>query len=248
LGLVIGSFLTVVIARLPDGDNLRKRSACPACAAVVKPRDNIPLLSYLLLRGRCRNCKQPISWLYPAVEGVTAALFVLVALFIQPLAAIPAYLYAAAVAVALTAIDFRTGRLPDRIVLPSYPVLAVLLTLASWVAGEWNRLAVAAIAGLGLLLAYGLIVVIQPRGMGLGDVKLAGLIGLVLGYQGWGPLAVGALGAFLLGALWGVGVMIKQKGGRKTAIPFGPWMCAGALLGCLVGEPLWALYGQLLQV
>jgi leader peptidase (prepilin peptidase)/N-methyltransferase len=202
----------------------------------------------LALRGRCRSCGEPISRLYPVVEAVTASLFVLVAVFVRPLAAIPAYFYAAAMAVALTVIDARTGRLPDAIVLPSYPVIAALLTAASWTTGDWRALLTSGLGGLGLLVAYGLVFILVPRGMGFGDVKLAGLIGLVLAYQGWGPLAVGALGAFVLGAIWGIGVIVKNRGGRRTAIPFGPWMCAGALLGCAVGNPLWDLYRQLIQI
>ncbi|MDR2379811.1 MAG: prepilin peptidase [Bifidobacteriaceae bacterium] len=248
LGLVIGSFLTVVIARVPNRSSLWPRSACPKCGARVAAKDNIPVLSWLLLRGRCRSCGEPISALYPLVEATTAAVFALVALFIRPPAAIPAYLYAAAVAVALTVIDARTGRLPDAIVLPSYPVLAALLALASLLTGDWAALARAAIGGIGLWAAYGLVHLLVPKGMGRGDVKLAGLIGLALAYQGWGPLAVGALGAFLLGAVWGVGVIVKNRGGRRTAIPFGPWMCAGAALGCAVGAPLWDLYRQLIQL
>ncbi|MDR0594563.1 MAG: prepilin peptidase [Bifidobacteriaceae bacterium] len=248
LGLVIGSFLTVVITRAPERSSLWPRSACPKCGQPVKAKDNVPIVSWLILRGRCRSCGEPISGLYPIVEAVTAVLFAAVAVFIQPLAAVPAYLYAAAAAVALTAIDARTGRLPDAIVLPSYPVMAALLALASWLTGDWGALARAGIGGLGLLVGYGLVHLVRPRGMGRGDVKLAGLIGLALAYQGWGPFAVGALGAFLLGALWGIGVMIKTRGGRKTAIPFGPWMCAGAVLGCALGAPLWDLYRQLMQV
>jgi leader peptidase (prepilin peptidase)/N-methyltransferase len=248
LGLVIGSFLTVVITRVPERLDLWHRSACPRCGAQVKARDNVPVVSWLILRGRCRHCGEAISPLYPAVELATAVSFVAVALWIRPLAAIPAYLYAAAIGVALTAIDIRTRRLPDAIVYPSYPVLVVLLTVASWISGEWNRLATAAIGGLGLLLVYLAMAVLVPRGMGLGDVKLAGLVGLVLAYLGWGPLAVGFLAAFLLGAIWGIGVMIRAKSGHGTTIPFGPWMCLGAALGCAVGTPLWDLYRQLLQV
>jgi leader peptidase (prepilin peptidase)/N-methyltransferase len=248
LGLVIGSFLTVVITRVPEGASLWPRSACPKCGQQVTARDNIPLLSWLILRGRCRSCGEPISKLYPLVEASTAALFALVALLVQPFAAVPAYLYAAAIAVALTAIDARTGRLPDAIVKPSYPVLAVLLAFGSWLSGDWPALLRAGIGGLGLMAVYGVVHFVKPQGMGWGDVKLAGLIGLVLAYQGWGPLAVGAFGAFLLGAVWGIGVMIKTHGGRRTAIPFGPWMCAGAALGCAVGGPVWDLYRQLMQV
>jgi leader peptidase (prepilin peptidase)/N-methyltransferase len=182
------------------------------------------------------------------VELATCALFVLVAVFIRPLAAAPAYLYAAAIGVALTVIDARTRRLPDAIVYPSYPVLAVLLAVASWVTGDWPALGRAAIGGLALLIGYGLLAVLIPRGMGLGDAKLAGLIGLVLAYLGWGQFAVGVMAAFLLGAVWGIGSIIKNRTGRRTTIPFGPWMCVGAALGCAVGKPLWELYGQLLQV
>ncbi|MDR1441783.1 MAG: prepilin peptidase [Bifidobacteriaceae bacterium] len=248
LGLVIGSFLTVVISRVPEGASLWPRSACPKCGHQVTAKDNIPLVSWLVLRGRCRSCKEPISPLYPVTEAATAVLFLVVAAFLEPLAAIPAYLYAAAIGVALTAIDSRIGRLPDAIVLPSYPVLAALLAVASWITGDWRALLNAGIGGLGLFVAYWLIHTLAPRGMGRGDVKLAGLIGMVLAYQGWGPLIVGALGAFFLGAFWGIGVMLKNRGGRRTAIPFGPWMCAGAVLGCVVGGPLWEMYRQLLQV
>jgi leader peptidase (prepilin peptidase)/N-methyltransferase len=246
--LVIGSFLTVVITRVPEGASLWPRSGCPKCGQPIRARDNIPLVSWLILRGKCRSCGAPIAALYPLVELVTAAMFVLVALFVRPLPLVPAYLYAAAIGIALTAIDARTGRLPDAIVLPSYPVLAVLLAGASWLTGDWAALLRGAIGGTGLLVAYGIIRLVKPSGMGLGDVKLAGLIGLVLAYQGWGALAVGALGAFFLGAAWGIGVVVKNRGGRGTSIPFGPWMCAGAALGCLVGAPLWELYSQLLRV
>ncbi|MDR2253665.1 MAG: prepilin peptidase [Bifidobacteriaceae bacterium] len=245
-GLVIGSFLTVVVSRVPDSENLMRRSACPKCGEAIRARDNIPLVSWLLLRGRCRGCGERISALYPAVELATAVLFVLAALYIRPLAVVPAYLYAAAIGVALTAIDARTRRLPDAIVYPSYPVLAVLLTLGSWASGDWSALARGAIGALALLVGYGALVLVAPRGMGLGDAKLAGLVGLVLAYQSWGVFAVGALGAFLLGALWGIGVIVRTRGGRRTAIPFGPWMCAGAVVGLAVGAPLWAVYQELL--
>jgi leader peptidase (prepilin peptidase)/N-methyltransferase len=186
--------------------------------------------------------------LYPAVELTTGLLFAAVALFITPLSAIPAYLYAAAIGVALTVIDARTGRLPDVIVYPSYPVLVLLLTVASWISGDWPALGRAAIGGLALLTFYQALAIAIPRGMGLGDAKLAGLVGLALAYRGWGPFAVGVMAAFLLGAVWGIGSIVKNRTGRGTTIPFGPWMCVGAALGCAVGQPLWELYGQLLQV
>jgi leader peptidase (prepilin peptidase)/N-methyltransferase len=242
VGLVTGSFLTVVIDRVPAKKGLWQRSACPNCGVGIKARDNIPVVGWLVLRGRCRACGERISPLYPVVELTTCALFVLVALFIRPLALVPAYLYAAGIGVALTAIDARTRRLPDAIVYPSYPVLAGLLTVASWASGDWDALLRAAIGGLSLLGAYWLVAVAVPRGMGLGDAKLAGLVGLILAYQSWGVFAVGALGAFFLGATWGIGVMVRNRGGRRTTIPFGPWMCAGAALGLAFGKPVWDVY------
>ncbi|MDR3361076.1 MAG: prepilin peptidase [Bifidobacteriaceae bacterium] len=246
VGLAIGSFLTVVVARVPAGESLAPRSACPKCGARIGAKDNIPLVSWLALKGRGRCCGQPISGLYPLIELTTCLLFALVAMFVRPVAAVPAYLYAAAIAVALTVIDLRTRRLPDAIVYPSYPALAGLLALASWVSGDWVALQRGAIGGLGLLAGYGLLVILVPHGMGRGDAKLAGLVGLALAYQGWGVFAVGALAAFFLGAVWGVGVMVKSKEGRRATIPFGPWMCAGAALGLAVGAPLWDVYTGLM--
>jgi leader peptidase (prepilin peptidase)/N-methyltransferase len=245
LGLVIGSFLTVVISRVPAGEGLWHRSACPRCGHAISARDNIPVVSWLVLRRRCRDCGERISGLYPGVELATAALFALVAVFVRPLPVVPAYLYAAAIGVALTVIDAQTRRLPDAIVYPSYPVLGALLAVGSWASGDWAALGRGAFGGLALAAGYWILAILVPRGMGWGDAKLAGLVGLVLAYQSWGVFAVGALGAFLLGALWGVGVMVKTKGGRRTAIPFGPWMCVGAALGLAVGGPIWDVYRSL---
>ncbi|MDR2347032.1 MAG: prepilin peptidase [Bifidobacteriaceae bacterium] len=254
VGLAAGSFLTVVISRLPDGQSLWPRSACPACGHRIAAYDNIPLISWLVLRGRCRHCSAAISPLYPAVEAATALLFAAVGVFMRPLAVIPAYLYAAGLGLALALIDARTRRLPDRLVYPSYPVLAALLAAASWITGDWSALGRGGIGGLALGAFYFLLASVPlgrgpdgPRwGMGLGDAKLAGLIGLALAYRGWGAFAVGALAAFFLGAVWGIGVIVKNRGGRPVTIPFGPWMCAGAGLGVAFGAPLWDIYRGLM--
>jgi leader peptidase (prepilin peptidase)/N-methyltransferase len=254
VGLVVGSFLTVVISRVPDRASLWPRSACPACGHRIAAYDNIPLISWLALRGRCRHCQAPISPFYPAVEAATALVFAAIGVFMRPVAVIPAYLYAAAAGLALALIDARTRRLPDAIVYPSYPVLAALLAGASWLSGDWGALGRGAIGALGLLAFYLLLAFVPvgrgpdgPKwGMGLGDAKLAGLIGLALAYRGWGPFAIGALAAFMLGALWGIGMMAKHRGQGRLTIPFGPWMCAGAAAGVAFGAPLWEIYRGLM--
>lgn len=158
-----------------------------------------------------------------------------------------ALLWFVAIAIALTAIDLDTHRLPDAIVLPSYGVLAVLLGGAALLSGDGEGAARAA-AGAGILFAvFLLLALISPRGMGMGDVKLAGVIGLVLGWTSWAALAVGALAAFVLGGLVGVALLVTGRASRSTGIPFGPWMLGGAWVGILLGEPIarWylALFG-----
>jgi leader peptidase (prepilin peptidase)/N-methyltransferase len=236
-GLLVGSFLNVVIWRVPRGESIvRPPSHCPGCDTPIAPRDNIPVLSWLLLRGKCRHCGVRISARYPLVELGTGLLFAVIALNRGPHADLPAFLYLAAISVALALIDLDTKRLPNVIVLPSYVVAAVLLTVAAAVDDDWSALLR---AGLGTVVLFGfyfLLALIYPRGMGFGDVKLAGVLGLYLGWLGWGPLAVGAFLAFLLGGVLGALLMALGKAGRKSAIPFGPWMLAGALIAVFVGQ------------
>jgi len=246
LGLVIGSFLNVVIWRVPRGESVvRPPSACPGCGHEIRARDNVPVLSWLLLRGRCRDCGTPISARYPAVEALTAVLFGLVAWHVEPWA-VPAFAYLAAIGVALALIDLDTHRLPNAIVLPSYPVLALLLTVASWGSGDWPALLRAVIGGVALWVAYFAMALAYPSGMGFGDVKLAGLLGAALAWLGWGAFAVGSFGAFLLGGVFSIGLVLAGRAGRKSGIPFGPWMILGAAVGIAVGEPLWGAYLGLL--
>lgn len=246
LGLVGGSFLNVVAHRVPLGRSVvRPRSACPACGHEVRARDNVPVLSWLLLRGRCRDCGEPIAPRYPLVELGTGVLFLLTFLVLEQrnlLGVLPAALYLAAISIALAAIDLDTRRLPNAIVLPSYPVLALLLVLASALEADWWALARAGMGGAALWLLYFLVMLAKPGGMGFGDVKLAGLLGAALGWFGWGSLVVGAFSAFLLGGLFSVGLLLAGRAGRKSAIPFGPWMLLGAWIGIFLGEALWGAY------
>jgi leader peptidase (prepilin peptidase) / N-methyltransferase len=251
LGLAVGSFLNVVIYRLPaDESVVRPASRCPQCKAEIRTRHNIPVLGWFLLRGKCFDCNAPISARYPIIEALTGLLFAAVTVRIldRHLApALPAYLYFVAAAIALAVIDVDHKRLPDKITLPSYPVLAILLTVAAATQHDWWSLARAGIGTAALYAFYYAIAFAYPAGMGFGDVKLAGLLGGVLAYLSWSALAVGAFLGFLLGALGGVAVMVSGRGGRKTPIPFGPFMIAGALLAVFVARPLADAYIELVQ-
>ncbi|MBG6107947.1 leader peptidase (prepilin peptidase)/N-methyltransferase [Frigoribacterium sp. CG_9.8] len=195
-----------------------------------------------------------ISIRYPLVELCTAGFFGVVALrfwsgdlisgsaaFTNALTAaliLIAYLYLAAVSVVLALIDIDTRTLPNRIVLPSLLVGIVLLSAATLIGSDYSALLRAGIGSAALFLAYGMLAFASPGGMGLGDVKLAAVLGLYLGYLGWSQLVVGAFIAFLMGGLFGLTLMVFRRASRKTSIPFGPWMLAGAWGGALVGVPI----------
>jgi leader peptidase (prepilin peptidase)/N-methyltransferase len=244
LGLTVGSFLNVVIHRVPRDESLvRPGSHCPHCGAEVRPRHNIPVLGWLLLRGRCADCKAPISARYPLVEAGTAALFVAVAARFGWSWQLPAYLYLAAVAVALTVIDLDVKRLPDKIVLPSYGVAVLLLVPAMIADHSWTAGIRGLIAAVVLFLTF---LVISFFGMGGGDVKLAALLGIYLGWLGWSSVAVGMFAGFMLGGLFGVAVMLTRAATRKTRVPYGPFMLAGAFLAVFAAAPIAHWYSSLL--
>lgn len=251
-GLVIGSFLNVVACRVPAGISLLRDSHCPHCDAPVRPWQNIPVVSWLALRGRCASCKKPISVRYPVVELLTGVLFAAIACLLpwQQLApnlaagvcVLLAFWWFAGSSVALTLIDLDTKRLPDVIVLPGYVVGIGLLTLACLLGADWWALLRAGIGAAILFGLYALLWLVRPGAMGMGDVKLAGLVGLHLGWLGWAAVAVGATAAFILGGMYGVGLLATRRAGRKTALAFGPWMIAGAWTGVLAGATIAQLY------
>lgn len=255
-GSIIGSFLNVVIHRVPRGGSLlAPPSSCGACGHGIRWYDNIPLLSWLVLRGRCRDCAARISVRYPFVELLTAAAFVAVALTFGPevgaasgtgetvaaLLVLGAFSYLAAITVALAVIDLQTFRLPNAIVLPAYLVAGLVFAAAAGFSGEWDRLAA---AGIGLLVMGGIYVVpllVRPDAIGGGDVKLAGVLGAFLGWLGWASLGVGIVAGFILGGLFGVFLMLAGRG-RTARVAFGPWMLAGAWIGIFAGDALLAGY------
>jgi len=239
LGLVVGSFLNVVVWRVPRGESVvRPPSACPSCGARVRPGDNVPVLGWLRLRGRCRDCGAAISPRYPLVELGTAVLFVVLALRFGLDPVLPAYLYLAAVGLALALIDLDCKRLPDALTLPSYPVAAALLALAAALGSDSGELVRALLGGLAMYALYFALCFAYPAGMGFGDVKLAGVLGMYTGWLGWGAWTVGVFLGFLAGGLWGVGLVLLRRGGRKTAVPFGPFMLLGVLAAVLAGPQL----------
>ncbi|WP_341952896.1 prepilin peptidase [Salinibacterium sp. TMP30] len=247
LGLAVGSFLNVVVWRVPRGEKISSPpSACPKCEHAIRSYDNIPVFGWLLLRGKCRDCGEPISPRYPLVEATTAIVFGLIAAAVGAETAlvwtVPAFLYLAAISIALTLIDLDTKTLPNKIVLPSILVGVALLALASVGTGNWAALLGALAGGAALFLFYFIVALISPRGMGMGDVKLAAVLGLYLGWLGWGVLAVGAFAAFLLGGVFAIALLLIGRARRRTAIPFGPWMIAGAWLGIAFGSQIWNGY------
>ncbi len=243
LGLLVGSFLNVVIWRVPRGESVvRPPSHCPACEHVVRPRDNVPVVSWLVLRGRCRDCEAPISVRYPLVELLTAVIFAALAWRIGLEPDLPAFLYLGAIGVALALIDLDVKRLPNVIVLPSYLVGGLLLGMAALVQRDLSSYLTALLGMAALFSLYFLLAFIYPAGMGFGDVKLAGVLGLYLGWLGWSELLVGAFLGFLLGGVVGGGLMALGRATRKSKIPFGPFMLAGAFLAVLWGGALADLY------
>ncbi len=252
-GLAIGSFLNVVAYRVPAGLSIvHPASACPGCGHTIRGRDNLPLVSWMLLGGRCRDCRTPISVRYPAIEALTAVAFIGVALLfggqianasgtaelVGAVLQLLAFGYLAAISIVLSAIDLDVRRLPNAIVLPSYLVAAALLVPAALLSGRPEALIPAAVGMVASVLFYGILWVVAPGGMGLGDVKLAGVLGLYLGYLGWAQLLVGVGAAFTLGGVFGLVLIAIRRAGRKSTVPFGPWMFAGAWVGIIVGEQL----------
>ena len=239
IGLLFGSFANVVIWRVPRGESIvSPPSACPHCGSRIRPWQNVPVVSFLVLRGRCAACCTRISWRYPLVELGMAALFALTAWWRGTALDLPACLVLAFVAVVLALIDIDHRRLPNAIVLPAIPVMLALLALT----GEWSSLFRAVLGGAALFAFYLIIALISPRGMGMGDVKLAGLVGLALAWIGWGALIVGAFAAFVLGAFGGLILIAVRGGSRKTAIPFGPWMLLGMAIGLVTGSAVTGWY------
>ena len=237
-GLLFGSFLNVVIYRMPRRESIiSPRSPCPRCGNPVSALDSVPVFSYLALGGRCRRCRTRISAEYPLVEAITAGLFVAAAFLLRLLseAALVAPFLGVMLAAAL--IDMRHRIIPNRLIYPSLAVFGLAVVFLGVFGGE----AVHPLSGFLGMLAFGgallIVAVISPAGMGMGDVKLAGLIGLVLGALGLRYVGVAAMAAVLTGGAAAIALLLGGAG-RKEAIPFGPFLAAGAVLAGLAGPAL----------
>ncbi|MGH7332957.1 MAG: prepilin peptidase, partial [Candidatus Rokuibacteriota bacterium] len=233
-GLIVGSFLNVVIARLPERRSLLGRSACPECGEEVRAYDNIPLLSFALLRGRCRWCQRPISWRYPLVELATAAAMVgvYVRFGLTPAFGAAGALIAALIAV--TAIDLQHQVIPHLITLPGIVVGLIVSPLTGLTQG-WDAVIGVIVCG-GALLAVVLATAwMSPiGGMGYGDPMLSAMLGAFLGWR-LGLFAL--LVAVLVGGLVGAGLLLSGRRGRKDPIPFGPFLALGGAAALLVDPP-----------
>jgi leader peptidase (prepilin peptidase) / N-methyltransferase len=243
LGLALGSFLNVVIARLPRGESVvSPPSRCPRCKERIAPWDNIPVLSYLLLRGRCRHCRKPISWRYPLVElSAGLLLWLLVRRVADPLVLLPQAAFLLAL-LAIAWIDLDTRTIPDAVTIPGVGVgLAASLFAPPGLAGA---LLGALSGGVSLWLVGALYErATGVAGMGGGDVKLAAMMGAFLGVGGvFGAIFL----ASLAGSVFGVLLIARGKGSRRTAIPFGTFLAPAAIALCLFGEPLVRLYRSFL--
>lgn len=242
LGLLVGSFLNVVIARVPEGRSIvRPRSACPKCGSFVRPRDNVPVISWLLLHGRCRDCAAPISVQYPLVEAGNAVLWALLgswALLVgEEPGLLPLLLVLASAGLSLAVIDAQHHRLPNAIVMPLWPITLLGLACAAWIDGTaaWTEALLGAVVW--TVVIGGLWALTRGRGMGLGDVKLAPVLGSVLGWLGVGVAIFGLVLAFAVGATVGLVALVSRRSGWGSRIAFGPFLLIGALAAVLAGDP-----------
>lgn len=243
IGMIIGSFLNVVAYRVPLGKSVvRPGSACTACGAPIRASDNIPVISWLRLRGKCRDCGSPVSHRYAVVEGASGLLFGLIAWWVGPTALLPGYLFFAGTTIALILTDLDHKRLPDRIVFTGTGLTVALFIGGSVLESQTDQLPVAFLGGLVYLVLFFVLFMVTPGGFGFGDVKLAFLLGFVMAYSGWPELVVGIFLAFLLGGLAGTAIMLFTKRGRKAKMPFGPAMMGAAWLGALWGDSIASWY------
>src|SRR3954463_10840695 len=232
VGAIVGSFLNVVAYRLPRRESLlHPGSRCPSCETPGKPHDNVPVLAWLWLRGRCRACGATISWRYPLVEAVTGLLCAAVVLRYGADSDVWLPLAFVILLVPVTLIDLDFHIIPNTLMLIG-AVVAVALVLATTSDALVQHLIAAAAAG-GLFL---IAAIAYPAGMGMGDVKLAGVMGLYLGRA----VAPAIFTALLLGTAMGAAVIARYgvREGRKTGIPFGPWLAAGSLIGLFFGDAI----------
>jgi leader peptidase (prepilin peptidase) / N-methyltransferase len=238
-GLVIGSFLNVVIDRVPKRESIvRPRSRCPRCDAAITSRDNIPLVSWILLRGRCRSCGLPISVHYPLVEAGTAVVFGVTAVHFGAGWDLAIYLVLFVGLIPLAVIDGYQRLLPIRVLYPVLAATIALLLADSIDHHEWHRLLVAGACGAVWFGAYFLINLALPHALGFGDVRLVGLLGLAVGWLGVSVVFIAFFASNILGIVGALIMMVLGKAHRKTPIPYGVFLALGAGVAVLIGPSI----------
>ena len=236
-GLVIGSFLTVVVDRVPRGESVvAPQSRCGSCGLRLRRLDLVPVVSWVALRGKCRQCRAPIGFEPIVIELATAGIFVLFALKFDDTAPLAAYCILGAVLVAQSWIDLHTQRLPREITYAGMVLGGVALTVAAIVIEEPERIWMMALGALSALSAMWLIYIVSRGGMGKGDVRLAPLLGMYLGWLNPGIVLPGLFFGFIAGAVVGVAMMAAKRAGRRTAVPFGPFMALGTVVAIFYGQ------------
>jgi leader peptidase (prepilin peptidase)/N-methyltransferase len=243
-GLVVGSFLNVVIWRVPRHESVvTPGSHCPSCDTALGPLENIPVVSWVVLRGKCRHCGARISARYPLVELLTAGLWVAMSARFGATWDLPPYLVLVSGLVALSLIDLDLFLLPNRIMYPTGIAMTALFGLAAVLDGGGHQLLRALLCGVVAFLVFFVIHVISPRGMGFGDVRLSLVLGIALGWLSWRHVYLGLFLGFLLGAVVGVTLIATGVKTRKDHVPFGPFLAAGAVIAILAGGELLGLLG-----
>ncbi|KAF0185560.1 MAG: leader peptidase (prepilin peptidase) / N-methyltransferase [Nitrospirae bacterium] len=252
-GLLVGSFLNVCIHRIPREQSIvSPPSACPGCGSRIRPWDNIPLISYfILLRGKCRACESPISLRYPLVEAANAALYFYTFMHFGPGWHLPLLWLFVSAMIVIICIDIDFQIIPDVITLPGMPLGLFaasfllpdpFLTFRTTGGGAAFEIVGISNSLIGLALGFGLfylIALLSRGGMGGGDIKMMGMVGAFLGWKG--VLLTTFIGS-LTGALVGIALMAASKAGRKTKIPFGPYLALGSLISLFFGAPILRWY------
>jgi leader peptidase (prepilin peptidase)/N-methyltransferase len=238
-GLAVGSFLNVVIYRVPRNESIvTPRSKCPTCSSPIREIDNIPVLSWLLLRGKCRNCHSPISARYPLVEAAGGALFAGAAARLGYNWDLPAVLIMLASLLALACIDLELLVLPRKIIYPTFVLIAIFLFIAAGAYGQWTKLEIAGICAAAWFSLFYVMNFVSPRALGFGDVRLALVLGLGLGWFGWRYVVLGFFAGNLFGAVIGVTLILTKKMRRDQQIPYGVFLAMGASLAIFAGPEL----------
>jgi leader peptidase (prepilin peptidase)/N-methyltransferase len=239
LGLAVGSFLNVVIYRVPLGQSVvSPRSACRSCGTPIAERDNVPVVSWVLLRGRCRACDEPISIRYPLVELACAGLFAGTAARFGYDWALPAFLALFAGLLALSCIDIERMILPKKVVYPMSVLVAGLLLMAAALTGRWHNLLMGVICAVGWFVVFYLMFVISPPLLGFGDVRLAPVLGLALGWLGPRFVLLGFFAANLIGASVGIALIVTRRMTRQQQLPYGVFLALGCAVAVFAGPEI----------